>query len=289
MKFSLYLQTLFFIIFAAIPMVKAKEISWELPAIPSTYSVAGEAPLHQRLAVCSDDRYAQKMKEVGVNEEEILSLPKPTYVLLREADLHAFMETFSTCTVVSQGIAKINKGANIKDYFLIHSLFDCVGITIYTPTATYASHIDIVNIDKGKLNRLLDRVPANFRQSAQVTLVSSHYSIVLKNVWESLKNKGFQTIQADIESCVFIHREGYQNTYKYIKASSFGKKVKDFKGVSLDKIDALDNLSAVVAPRSLIINAKTGILYTVVGHEERHQETSILFKLESVGAFGAKK
>ncbi|MBW8309247.1 MAG: hypothetical protein K0M45_06380 [Candidatus Paracaedibacteraceae bacterium] len=289
MKFSPYLQTLFFIIFTAIPAAKAKEISWELPGIPSTYSVAGKAPLHQRLAVCSDDRYAQKMKEVGLKEEEILSLAKPTYVHLMDADLDAFRDAFSHCTVVPQGIAKINKGADIKDYFLMHSLFDCVGIIIYTAAATYASHMDIVNIDNGKLNRLLESVPADVRPSAQVTLVSSHYSVVLKNVLERLKNKGFQTIKADIEACVFVHRQGYQNTSKYIKASSFGKKVKDFKGLSLDKIDGLANLSAIVAPRSLIINAKTGILYTLVAYEERDKETSILFKLGALGAFGAKK
>ncbi len=291
MKFLLVPQRVLMAILLMFSTAKTKEVFWDLPSTsPTSIKAAVDLRSNQRLFVCSDDRYNEKLKEIGFDPHEIALLPKPTFTQLKEAELTAFLNVLSTtCTLIPQGMAKINNKPTVNSYFITHSIIDCVGIAIHTPQATYFSHMDMENLINGKLERLLERIPHERRPSAQVTLISSHYSVILRDVFKTLKTKNFKTIQADIEPCIMVFSSDLKNISKYTKASSYGQKVEDFEALNLAQLANHINQSDVVAPRSLIMDAKTGAFYTLTSYEERYKETTMLFKFEQLGAFGAKK
>lgn len=272
----------YFVLLALLASPQASEFSWSLPpADGQTLGLAGMALSSQQMVICSDEAYHQRLVSLSPLAPEIIRLEKPLYIKVGGNDYHLLAHLVSEgCIRVSQGTAQIKHKPQDNDYFVTHSLMDCVAIAIHTSKAAYFSHMDLENIVSGKLERLLDRVPSEIRAKAKVTLVSSHYSVVLTNIYQALKSRGFKTIHADIEECILTWTSSLKEARKYLKASSLGVNLKSIASLTLDQLFEKCDQTKVTAPRSLIMHAKTGTFYTLMDWPQRHKETSILYALE---------
>lgn len=223
----------------------------------------------QKLTICSQSRYDAL---VGSIMSDAPSCKVVSYhQLSRDEAIHVLGS--NQITYVPQGQAKIRTNPKEGDYFATHSLMDCVGISIWTPSATLFSHMDIQNIANGKLTRLLDRV--NDVSSARVTLVSAFKSSVLSSVLEAFKNRGYQNISLDVDNGVMLFFPDH--TEKIYAAESFGLTFNQVQGVSLAQLEAMIAIPPV-SIRGFLVNAKTGQALTLVSREMRETDHKIIYQ-----------
>lgn len=257
----------------------AEEVSWVLP-VTSLVAVPGfsEDEGTHRIVICSDKVYEERLATLKLAAADISHYPAPSYKIMDDSKLNiTFRE--EKIGYVDQGIAKILKRPRENEFLITHSLGECVGIAIHTPELVACYHIDLLSLAEGKLERVLDRFPLNQRPSATVTLVSSYYSIILRQTINQLEATGFKNIALDIEPSILLQHPLNLNTWNYVQASLYGKSIEYFANLSQRSYQEIKSdlrTTKLRTPRALIIEAKTGQLWQIYSWEDRHRESYFL-------------
>lgn len=242
-------------------------VSWNLPMCPNGVG-ALDCSFSQKLTICSQSKYNAL---AGSIMGEAPSCDAVSYHQFSRDEAINVLGS-NQVTYVTQGEAKIRTNPKEGDYFATHSLMDCVGISIWTPSATLFSHMDIQNIVNGKLGRLLDRVKDV--SSARVTLVSVFKSQVLSSVLGAFRNRGYRNISLDVENGVMLFFPDH--TEKIYAVESLGLTLKQVRDVSLAQLETMIKVPSV-SIRGFIVNAKTGQAYTFVSREMRENDHQIIY------------
>lgn len=270
----------FFLSLLFVGAVAAQDhIRWTLPSSSSDVG-AIDTQCRQDLIICSQERYVDFLKEAGCD-----SLPekKVDYQQLSPMEAAVIFQS-ADITFVKQGEAKIRSKPQATHYFATHSLIDCVGISIWTPTATYFSHMDIVSIVNGKLGRLLDRVDCSQRQEAKVTLVSAYKTRVLSETLKALQERNYRDISLDIEDAVmlFDSRDSELcSSEKICPVSAFGDDLSKLRNKTVDKLQRLQK-DGYFGVKSLFVHAQTGQILTLSPVDKRGKDHYILYEIQKL-------
>ena len=255
------------------------QICWTLPSSSSDVG-AIDTQCRQDLIICSQERYAEVLKHIGCDN---LPEKKVDYQQLSPMEAAMIFQS-ADITFVAQGEAKIRSKPQAMHYFATHSLIDCVGISIWTPTATYFSHMDFVSFVNGKLGRLLDRVDSSQREKAKVTLVSAYKTQVLSEILKVLQEQNYQDISLDVEDAVMLFDSidsGLLSSKKICPVSAFGDDLSKLQNKTVGELQGFQK-DGYFGVKSLFVHAQTGAILIISPVDKRGKDHYILYKVQKL-------
>ncbi|WP_032112254.1 hypothetical protein [Candidatus Paracaedibacter symbiosus] len=237
--------------------------------------------------LCTDASFTQHLQDLDLSKEEsidVQNLPKINYTPLPLSYNNEPLFNLSKWLVfdASEGGVFSNQ---IDDHILsTYYLNYCVGVAIWSSQATVFAHLAVKDTDNDDtMLSLIQNIPPHERGIAKVALVSGCYSKNFSKAYKFLRNSGFKNIAADVMPYIYRYDlpEG-QEVYDYVKASSLNTFLPAYKHVDPMVLENdAQQYFPIPGSRVLIVNAKTGELYSLKDAPQKHLETLILEYWES--------
>jgi hypothetical protein len=238
----------------------------------------------------TDDTFNTCLKDFGLHQEQIEYINQASSVVYTPLHLHEFDSSHLSEQAISHNFEKwchidedegmIIQNPTNQHIFLTDGLISCVAITVITPYKTLFAHLSGWDPDAPKssyesLTALFtDNFPEKDLSHAKVIVSSCFYSENFVRVYNLLFNVGFRNFLFDIQPG--ISHEGDDHTgcaYSY-KLTALNSQLQQLGQKSVFEINNRSELQSLIKyirdnhliklVKSLIVNAKTGELYSIV-------------------------
>ncbi|MBW8308924.1 MAG: hypothetical protein K0M45_04720 [Candidatus Paracaedibacteraceae bacterium] len=227
----------------------------------------------------SDESFTDRFRLIGLSKEEIIEIqqfPSPEYTLLpllEKGDPPINLENWIT---IYENEAVMLDNPTDQHILMTNGLINCVGVAILSAHISFFAHVTIEDqID----DTLIGKFSQEELEEAKVILVSGCFSRNFSRTYKALKKAGCRKFFLDIEPIIRTDSRFTYTSLLYVKASTLRVALERYSKRAPSQLEHdLQKHFPVPAERSLIINAKTGELYSIKPREERHLEPGILWE-----------